>query len=218
MNFFFLEVDWFFELGFEYLVQIRIFKGVANFSWVLWIYWFFKVQPDVQSVNQLLPCVYSKKVRQLFYTYTWKQLVHRLHIRLYLEKPINPPNPGKVCYTLKNANLDWTLKPQLENPVYFKEKNFHHTSELGFEYLSPTGWGGVRMWLQRTACKRGKTSSTSGLLTNLQINKYAKVYSKVFIPGPWQVRRARAALSASLPRRLSGRRGRERPLPIKPRC
>ena len=56
MNFFFLEVDWFFELGFEYLVQIRIFKGVANFSWVLWIYCFFKVQPDVQSVNQLLPC------------------------------------------------------------------------------------------------------------------------------------------------------------------
>ena len=82
--------------------------------------------------------------------------------------------------------------------------------------MVPAGWGGVRMWLQRTACKRGKTSSTSGLLTNLQINKYAKVYSKVFIPGPWRVRRARAALSASLPRRLSGRRGRERPLPIKP--
>ena len=52
------------------------------------------------------------------------------------------------------------------------------------------------MWLQKTACKRGKTSSTSGLLTNLQINKSAKVYSKVFIPGPSRVRRARAALSA----------------------
>ena len=57
MKSFFLGVDWLFELGFEYLVQIRIFKGVANFPWVWWIYWFFKVQPDVQSVNQLLPCV-----------------------------------------------------------------------------------------------------------------------------------------------------------------
>ena len=56
MNIFFLEVDWFLELGVEYLVRIRIFKGVANSSWVWWIYWFFKVQPDVQSLNQLVPC------------------------------------------------------------------------------------------------------------------------------------------------------------------
>ena len=143
-------------------------------------------------------------------------MVHRLHIRLYLEKPINPPNPGRVCNTLKSANLDWIFKPQLEKPVYLKEKNVHHTSELDRYPLSATGWGGVRMGLQKSACKRGRTSSISGLLTNLQIKKCAKVYSKVCTPGPWRVRRARAALSASLPRRLSGRRGRERPLPIKP--
>ena len=123
-------------------------------------------------------------------------MVYRLHIRLYLEKPINPANPGRVCNTLKSANLDWIFKPQLEKPVYLKEKNVHHTSELDRYPLSATGWGGVRMGLQKAACKRGRTSSVCGLLTNLQIKKCAKVYSKVCTPGPWRVRRARAALSA----------------------
>ena len=92
----------------------------------------------------------------------------------------------------------WTRysNPSSNNQSTPRKKDFiTHPSSLCITCHLLAG-GGVRMGLQKSACKRGRTSSISGLLTNLQIKKFAKVYSKIFIPGPWRVRRARAALSA----------------------